>query len=58
MKYIHQIVTKENRELTHFETVYSNSSKAKFSFKSILTFKKDCQYEIVNRETKEIIIVK
>ena len=56
-RYIHQIVTIEEREVTNAETVYTNNAKPTFSMKAYLTFMKDVQYEIYDRETKEIQIV-
>jgi hypothetical protein len=55
--YIHQIVTKENRDYTLCETIYCTSDKPKFSMKAYLTFMKNVKYEIINRVTGQITIV-
>lgn len=57
MKFIHQIVTIENRNITNAETIYSNLDKPKNSMKCYLSILKNVQYEIVNRETGEIKII-
>lgn len=57
MKYIHQIVTQENRDVTNAETIYCNSDKPKFSMKCYLQIKKNVQYEIINRNTNQVTIV-
>jgi hypothetical protein len=57
MRYLHQIVTKGDRDVTNTETIYCNSDKPKFSMKCYLQIKKDVQYEIYDRETKKITIV-
>jgi hypothetical protein len=57
MKFIHQIVTKDNRDITNTETTYSNSDKPKNSFKMYLKFMTNVQYEIINRYTNKITIV-
>lgn len=57
MRYIHQIVIKDSREVTTAETVYSNSDKPKFSVNCYLQFMKNVQYEIINRDTNQITIV-
>jgi hypothetical protein len=57
MRYIHQIVTKGDRDVTNTETIYSNCDKPKFSMKCYLQILKEVQYEIYDRETKEIIVI-
>ena len=57
-KYIHHIVTVENREVTDVEMIFSNSDKPKSSMKMMVGIKKGVQYEIINRDTNEIQIVK
>ena len=56
--FIHQIVTIGDREVTTAETIITNRSKSIISMKMYLQFMKGVQYEIYNRTTKEIIIVK
>lgn len=57
MRYIHHIVTQNDREVTNVETVYTNSNKPKSSFKMCLEFMKNVQYEIVDRQTNGIEII-
>lgn len=57
MRFIHQIVKQGNRDVTTAETVYSNLNTPKSSFKMYLSFMKDVQYEIVDRETNQIELV-
>jgi len=57
-KYIHQIVTTNERDITNVETIYTNSARPKFTMSMMVDIVKDVQYEIVNRETSEIQIVK
>jgi hypothetical protein len=56
-RYIHQIVTTTDRDVTTAETVYTNSESHKNSFKMYLSFMKNVQYEIIDRETNQITIV-
>jgi hypothetical protein len=56
-RYIHQIVTTTDRNVTTAETVYTNSESHKNSFKMYLSFMKNVQYEIIDRETNQITIV-
>ena len=57
MRYIHQIVTKGDRDVTNVESIYTNSSTPKTSFKLCLSFMEGVQYEIYDRETKEIRVI-
>lgn len=57
MRYIHHIVTQENRDVTTSETLYTNSNTPKFSMKMLLQIMKGVQYEIIDRETNEIQII-
>jgi hypothetical protein len=56
--FIHQIVTIVDRDITTAETIITNDSNPKNSMKAYLSFMKNVQYEIVNRTTNEIILVK
>jgi hypothetical protein len=56
-KFIHQIVTIENRDVTTAETIITNDSNPKNSMRMYLKFMKNVQYEIVNRTTNEIKVV-
>jgi hypothetical protein len=55
--FIHQIVTKENRNVTTCETIITNRENPIPSMKMYLQFMKDVQYEIYNRTTKEIRVI-
>jgi len=57
MRYIHQIVTIGDRDVTSVESIYTNSSTPKMSFKLCLQIMTDVQYEIYDRETKEIRVI-
>ena len=57
MRYIHHIVTQENRNVTTAETLYNNSNKPKYSMNMLLQIMKGVQYEIIDRETNQIQIV-
>ena len=57
MRYIHHIVTQEDRDITTAETLYTNSSTPKYSMNLLLQIMKGVQYEIVDRETNQIQIV-
>ena len=57
MRYIHHIVTQENRDVTNTETVYTNSNTPKSSFKMILQMKSGVQYEVIDRKTNQVTII-
>ena len=58
MKYIHHIVTTEERNITNVESIYTNSATTKSSMIMMVGILKGVQYEILNRDTNEIKIVK